>query len=66
MVHKQGDINADGSVDDVDVKTLIRCLGGIERFYGDPLKRANMNNDGTVDMLDVVKMLEKYQGTPMS
>lgn len=66
VVYKQGDINADGSVDDVDVKTLIRCLGGIERFYGDPLKRANMNNDGTVDMLDVVKMLEKYQGTPMS
>ena len=56
-----GDINADGSVDDIDAKLLLWHMSGIMPLTGEELKRADMDNDNSYDLTDVIKMLKNKQ-----
>ncbi|MBR6400006.1 MAG: leucine-rich repeat protein [Firmicutes bacterium] len=58
VVYKQGDINTDGSADDKDADILLKHISGTQRFYGEALTRANMNNDGKIDILDIIAILQ--------
>ncbi|MBQ9518543.1 MAG: dockerin type I repeat-containing protein, partial [Firmicutes bacterium] len=57
-VYKPGDVNTDGKTDEKDVKAVLRHPGNTEPIYGEPIKRANMNNDGKIDMLDVIEIIK--------
>ena len=49
-----GDINLDGQIDDADAKLLLRHISGISKLDADRLARADVNNDGNIDLLDVI------------
>ena len=57
-VYKPGDVNIDGTADEKDVTAILKNITKTQLIYGDALKRANMNNDGVIDMLDAVKITE--------
>ncbi|MBQ9604094.1 MAG: InlB B-repeat-containing protein, partial [Firmicutes bacterium] len=60
-VYKQGDIDGDGDVDGTDAALYLKHLNGdaAYRLTTEQLKRADMNYDGSYDMLDVVAILAK-------
>jgi outer membrane protein assembly factor BamB len=61
QVAKKGDINADGSVDVLDLIIVAKALG---THSGDPKWNPNVdiNDDGEVDVLDLI-LVAKYLGT---
>ncbi len=55
-----GDINGDGSVDVIDLLTLVDSFGavcGVDRNY-DPL--CDFNGDGSVDVIDLLTLVDYW------
>ena len=49
---KQGDVNADGSVDVADISAIISVMAGSAEYDG-----ADVNGDGTVDVADISNVI---------
>ncbi len=55
--YRPGDVDGNGKVNDTDAAMLLEHIGGAGLLDGEQLKRANLNNDGKIDMLDVIAIL---------
>ncbi len=56
--YELGDINADGSVNVLDLQLLINCITS-----GSPCERGDMNEDGLYNVLDVQLLINKINQT---
>jgi hypothetical protein len=54
-----GDINADGNIDDIDAALLLRHISGTKLLTDEELKRADMDGNKKYNMLDVIAVLNK-------
>ncbi|MGN1318262.1 MAG: dockerin type I repeat-containing protein, partial [Lachnospirales bacterium] len=52
-----GDVSSSDTIDKVDGALVLRYISGIGTLNGKQLAVADVNGDGTVDMLDAVKIL---------
>lgn len=59
-VIKAGDVNADGSVNALDIFAAIDHILGRTALEGAALTRADMNNDGSVDISDVLQIIKAW------
>lgn len=58
----KGDVNGDGRITDLDLRlTLLHLVSGIQ-LTDDGLKAADTNNNGRVDIGDVIKMQNHLLG----
>ena len=56
--HKKGDVNNDGKVDKADAAIVLKHINGVSTITdADQLAAANYNNDGVVNALDAVAIL---------
>ena len=56
--HKKGDVNNDGKVDKADAAIVLKHISGVSTITdADQLAAANYNNDGVVNALDAVAIL---------
>ena len=55
----KGDIDLNGTVNKTDAAVYLKHLTGKQEFTEEQYKRADMNNDGRYDMLDVIAILNK-------
>jgi hypothetical protein len=55
--HKSGDLNDDGMLSAIDLNILRNYLIGKETMSAGQMLIADMNNDGQVDVADIIKML---------
>ena len=56
--HKKGDVNNDGKVDKADAAIVLKHINGVSTITdADQLAVANYNNDGVVNALDAVAIL---------
>ena len=57
ILYRPGDVDGSGKVNDTDAAMLLKHIGGISLLDSEQLKRADLNNDGEIDMLDVIEIL---------
>ncbi|GEM_PF-2312509 len=58
ILYHPGDIDASGKVGDADAEMLLKHIVGIEALDSEQLERAELNNDGEIDILDVIGILK--------
>ena len=58
----EGDVNADGSIDVLDVVVVVNIILGIYEPSDDELSTSDVNNDGAVDVLDIVMITNTILG----
>lgn len=61
-VYKLGDINGDGTVDNMDAKLLLKHISNIESLSDEQITAGDYNSDKSVDILDVIGILSYAQG----
>ena len=57
-----GDLNADGTVDIVDLMTVTQSIVGTKTLTVTQAKAADVNADGTVDVFDLMKIAQRICG----
>ena len=57
VIYRNGDFDKDGYITDADAEMLLKHIGGIGLLDSEQLERADLNNDGSIDMLDVIEIL---------
>lgn len=58
-VYDIGDVNFDGNTDKIDSALIMKHISRIKELSVSQLAYADVNSDGTVDMLDVIAVLNK-------
>ena len=58
----QGDVNADGSIDVLDIVVVVNIIIETYTPSDDEYSAADMNNDGMVDVLDIVILVNAILG----
>ena len=58
----RGDVNADHSIDVLDVVLAIRHIVGIDILTGGAFSRADCNRDGEIDAFDVIGIVNAIMG----
>ena len=59
ILYHPGDVDGNGKVNDADAKMLLKHISGIETITdSNAVARAEMNNDGKRDILDVIAICE--------
>ena len=59
-----GDVNGDGTVDNIDAVAVLRHEANVEELKGDKLSRADFNGDGDVNNMDASAILRYDAGMP--
>jgi hypothetical protein len=57
-----GDVNADGSIDVLDIVVVVNIILEIYDPSDDEFSAADMNSDGVVDVLDIVTLVNAILG----
>ena len=59
----RGDANGDGSIDLLDLVTVVNHILGTQLLEGDRIPAADCNNDGEINLLDLVGIVNVILGT---
>lgn len=59
VCYKQGDLNENGKLDKEDAKMLLAHISGGTQLDDEQYERADVNDDGYMDVLDVIAILNK-------
>jgi C1A family cysteine protease len=59
----RGDANGDGSIDLLDLVTIVNHILGTQLLEGDRILAADCNNDGEINLLDLVGIVNVILGT---
>lgn len=59
VVYAKGDINNDGTVNEVDAILLLKYVSGIENLTETQIEAGHVNDDDKVDIRDVTEILKK-------
>ena len=62
LISALGDVNADGSIDVLDIVVVVNIIVDIYNPSDDEFAAADMNNDGVVDVLDIVTLVNTILG----
>ena len=57
MIYKAGDINSDGIINNIDATMLLRYVSNISSLANSQIIIGDLNNDLTVDLRDVIELL---------
>lgn len=62
VVYSHGDVNGDGSVNDIDLTKLLRYVAKIDTLSEAELSRANVDGIGNIDAADVTALAKMLNG----
>lgn len=63
VLFEKGDVNYNGTVDEDDVNAAIECVNHDNQTWGNNYTAADMNEDGQVDLRDVLLLKHLLSGT---